>query len=81
MVLITEALFNLKIQNNKKNKLFERARPLRLVAPLSAQAQGSFLERTLAWVEISQAKTKADVIMLDALINWNSQLTKSTLLQ
>ena len=29
----------LKVQNNQRNKLFERARPLRLVASLSAQAQ------------------------------------------
>ena len=34
-VLVTEALLNLKY--NKRNKLFEKARPLRLVAPLSVQ--------------------------------------------
>ena len=32
------SFIELKVQNNQRNKLFERAWPLRLVAPLSAQA-------------------------------------------
>ena len=36
-VLVTEALLNLKY--NQRNKLFERTWPLRLVTPLSTQAQ------------------------------------------
>ena len=59
--------------------MFERASPLRFVAPLSVQAQVSFLEGTLAWVEFSQAKTKADVMMLDALVNWNPVTVISSL--
>ena len=33
------SLTELKIQNNQRNELFERARPFRLVTPLPAQAQ------------------------------------------
>ena len=32
------SFIELKVQNNQRNKLFERAWPLRLVAPLSVQA-------------------------------------------
>ena len=55
-VLVTEALLNLntqiqlKAQNNQRNKLFERAWPLRLVAPLPTPAQVSFIGKKIAWV-------------------------------
>ena len=47
------SFIELKVQNNQRNKLFERAWPLRLVAPLFAWAllpSMCFWEGILAWV-------------------------------
>ena len=50
------SFIELKVQNNQRNKLFERAWPLRLVPPLSAQAQlrMCFLEGKVSFCGIFQ---------------------------